>query len=259
MTTVIALRPGRVQDAVIVVTGAAKGIGRTYAQALAAEGAHVVVADRNRAEAQAVADALDAAGGAQRSLALDVDVAWEDAAREMIAAVLARFGRVDVLVNNAGRCVRAPLQSIGHAQWQHVLRENLDSVFLCTAAVYEPMRAAGGGKVINIASNVVWTGLADMAHYTAAKAGVIGLTRSLARELAPSAITVNALAPGAVAPESLASEHAHAWLKQVVRYQCVQRPMTARDLVGPLLFLASQDSDFMTGQVVTVDGGLSMH
>jgi 3-oxoacyl-[acyl-carrier protein] reductase len=259
MSAIDVSRPGRVQDAVVVVTGAANGIGRVYAEALAAEGAHVVVADRNAAGAQAVSEALDAGNEEPRSLAAEVDATVETSVEAMVAEVTSRFGHVDVLVNNAGAYPHVAFASISHAEWRRIVTQNLDSAFLCTKAVLEPMRAAGGGKVINVASNVVWIGVADMAHYTAAKAGVIGLTRALARELGPSGITVNALAPGVVVPGTRMSEQGIARLDEIVHYQCVQRPMTARDLIGPLLFLASGESDFMTGQVVTVDGGLSMH
>ena len=146
-----------------------------------------------------------------------------------------------------------------YAAWQKVMRVNLDSVFLCTKAVLPAMTAQKTGKIINIATNLIGVGLPGMVHYIAAKAGIIGFTRALAREVGGRGITVNAIAPGAVIPNNASSEVAKERTAQIVDHQCIKRPQRPEDLAGTLLFLASRDSDFISGQVFTVDGGLTNH
>ena len=249
----------RLQDRVVIVTGGANGIGRVYATQLCAEGAKVVVADLDIANAEATATALNESTQRDAALAVRVDVTSEADTNMLAAATLERFGRIDVLVNNAGTYPHVDFERIDYAAWQKVIRVNLDSVFLCTKAVLPAMTAQGAGKVINIATNLVWVGLPGMVHYIAAKAGIIGFTRALAREVGGRGITVNALAPGAVIPGGPFSETAKQRIAQIVDHQCVKRPQRPDDLVGSLLFLASRDSDFVSGQIITVDGGLTNH
>jgi len=250
---------GRVGDAVVIVTGGANGIGRAYCETLAEAGGHVVIADRDADGAEALAALLNERASGDVSLAVETDVTSPTSTERLAERVLSRFGRVDVLVNNAGSYPHVPFDSIDYDEWRRVLAVNLDSVFLCTRAVIGPMRDAGRGKIVNVATNLVWVGLDGMAHYVAAKAGVVGLTRALAREFGPSGITVNAIAPGAVVPEAQLSDAGRARVDEIVRYQCVKRGLSADDLTGTLLFLCSGESDFVSGQVFTVDGGLTMH
>ncbi len=243
---------------VIIVTGGANGIGRIYCQNLHAEGAHLVIADRDANAAQELAQQLTASGEA-RAIALTTDVTSEESTQAMAAAVEKEFGGVDVLVNNAGIYPHTNFEDITLEEWHRVLRVNLDSVFLCSRAVLPLMKRKGAGKIINIATNLVWVGLAGMSHYIASKAGVVGFTRALAREVGEHGISVNAIAPGAVIPERELSEVATARVSAIVNAQSLKRTLRADDLVGPLIFLASSDSDFMSGQILTIDGGLAMH
>jgi len=250
---------GRVQDAVVIVTGGANGIGRAYCQTLVEEGGRVAVADRDADGAEALVALLSEGTSGEVALAVETDVTSPESTRRMVEEVLGRFGRVDVLVNNAGSYPHTPFESIDFNEWRRVLAVNLDSVFQCTQAVLGTMREAGGGKIVNVATNLVWVGLDAMAHYVAAKAGVVGLTRALAREFGPWGITVNGIAPGAVVPTDGLSDAGRARVDEIVRYQCVKRELGAEDLTQPLLFLCSSASDFLSGQVLTVDGGLTMH
>ena len=249
----------RTRDAVIVVTGGANGIGRRYCQALSGVGARVVVADRDAEGAHRLAAELSGADTPPRALGVAVDVTSETDVQRMVREVLDTYGTIDVLVNNAGSYPHVPLEKIDYSAWRDVLALNLDSVFLCSQAVLPTMIDRGRGTIINVATNLVWSGLANMAHYIAAKSGVIGLTKAMARELGEHGITVNALAPGAVIPAGPLSGTGAAVADEIVRHQCVRHPLAAEDLIGPLLFLCSPAAGFMSGQVVTVDGGLTMH
>lgn len=243
----------------VIVTGGANGIGRTYVDHLAREGARVVIADVDGEGAERTAEELNASARRPRAVAARVDVTSPEDVARMCELALEHFGRVDVLLNNAGSYPHVAFEEIGYEDWQRVLRVNLDSVFLCCQSVLPAMKAGGGGKIINVATNLVWVGLAGMVHYIAAKAGVIGFTRALAREVGEHGITVNALAPGAVIPETRLSPESRRRVALIVENQCVQRPQRPEDLVGTLLYLASDDSNFVSGQVFTVDGGLTTH
>jgi 3-oxoacyl-[acyl-carrier protein] reductase len=249
----------RVQDRVVVVTGGASGLGRHYCQALAEEGARIVIADVKYEDARAFAEELNA-DGADRALACSVDVTSPEDIAAMTEAAVEHFGTIDVLVNNAGVYPHKDFVDIDFAAWRSVMSVNLDSVFLTCSSIVPVMREHGGGKIINVSTNLVWVGLSGMVHYIASKAGLVGFTRALAREVGPYGITVNALAPGAVPPaRERMSPASKASIDSVIDYQCIRRPEQPRDLANVVLFLSCADSDFMSGQVVTVDGGLAFH
>jgi NAD(P)-dependent dehydrogenase (short-subunit alcohol dehydrogenase family) len=249
----------RVQDRVVVVTGGASGLGRHYCQLLAEEGARVVIADVKYEDACTVADELNG-DGADRALACAVDVTSPDDIAAMTQAAVDHFGTIDILVNNAGIYPHKDFLEIDFAAWRSVMSVNLDSVFLTCSSIVPVMREHGGGKIINVSTNLVWVGLSGMVHYIASKAGIVGFTRALAREVGPYGITVNALAPGAVPPpRERMSPESKASIDSVIEYQSVRRPEQPRDLANVVLFLCSADSDFMSGQVITVDGGLAFH
>lgn len=253
---------GRLAGRVVIVTGGAHGIGRTYCEGLAREGARVVVADVDGAAATAVADALCASG--LEALAIGTDVSDEASAVAMAERTLERFGRIDVLVNNAAifstiPIRRVPIEEITLAEWEQVMAVNLRGVFLASRAVLPAMKRQRAGKIINIASATAFSGSPTRIHYVASKGGVLAFTRTLAREVGPYGITVNALAPGATLSEEHPTDDDLRRHERRVQGQALRRVETPADLVGTLLYLASSDSDFMTGQALVVDGGLVMH
>lgn len=249
----------------VIVTGAGQGLGRAYAERLAECGANVAVADIDTAAATEAADAI-AAGGAQRNVAAyTVDVADGEQVDRLVAQVLERFASVQVLVNNAGGALlpAAPFESFTREQWTRVLDVNLTGQWLCSRAVVPQMKSAGYGKIVNISSTMASRGYpVGLTPYIAAKAGVVGLTRALAQELGPFGITVNAVAPGYTpvsTRKGVHSDDAAARLRaRMVGEQCLKRLERPQDLCGAVAFLASADSDFVTGQVLNVDGGWVM-
>lgn len=245
---------------VAIVTGGGHGIGRAYCEALASEGAHVVVADVDEVAARAVAAAV--AGSGDGSLALATDVADEASTRDMAERTLQRFGRIDVLVNNAAVFTAIPIsrggiEEIGVEEWDRVMAVNLRGVFLASRAVLPAMKRQRSGKIVNISSGTVFNGSAGRIHYVASKGGVVAFTRTLAREVGPFGITVNAIAPGATETEGVDDEDRQR-LAARAQVRALSRVETPADLVGTLLYLASGDSDFMTGQTLVVDGGAVM-
>lgn len=250
----------RLQGRVAIVTGAAQGIGARYAAALAAEGAALVCADV--IDAEPVAAQIRAAGG--RALALRADVSSAESVRQMAAASVEAFGRIDVLVNNAGlfaNLAMKPFEQIEAAEWDRVMAVNVRGPFECAKAVLPQMRMQGYGKIVNIASATVFKGSPMLLHYVTSKGAVVAMTRSLARELGDAGIRVNTLAPGLTASENTLANPA--WQGAVsatnIASRAIKREVTPEDLCGTLVYLASAESDFVTGQVIVVDGGSVMH
>jgi 3-oxoacyl-[acyl-carrier protein] reductase len=250
------------QDKVVIVTGGGHGIGKAYCLAFARSGARVVVADIDHLAARQVAAEINRIEGAG-ALAVRTDVADEESTRQMAEATLTRFGRIDVLVNNAAIFATIPInrggiESIDPAEWDRLMTVNLKGLFFCVRSVLPTMRAQKSGKIINISSGTALTGSPGRIHYVTSKAGVIGFTRTLAREAGGDNIQVNAIAPGSTLSEENPSEEIIRMRQARVGDRALKRVQMPDDLVGTMLFLASPLSNFMTGQTICVDGGVAM-
>jgi NAD(P)-dependent dehydrogenase (short-subunit alcohol dehydrogenase family) len=238
---------------VALVTGAARGLGRAIAARLARSGATVALTDRDGSAVRTTAGEL-ADTGADTD-AHELDVTDEVAVRGTIAKVVAQRGRLDVLVNNAGIYPLTPFEELTYDEWSRILRINLDGVFLCSHAAFPEMRTQQYGRIVNIASDAVLVGIGDFAAYTAAKAGVIGLTRVLARIGGPHGITANAVAPGLTETEGVQENTAH-MIPFVVEEQMIKRPGRPEDIAECVAYLAGPGAGFTTGQTLVVNGGI---
>ena len=246
----------RFENQVAVVTGAGRGIGHAIAVRLASEGARVASVSRTEANAQKTADEINAAR-ADAAKAYAVDVADHAAVQTAAAQILEDFGRVDVLVNNAGVTRDGLSMRMSLDDWDTVVNTNLKGAFVFTQALMRPMIKQRSGRIINISSIAGLTGNAGQANYSASKAGLIGLTKTLARELASRGITVNAVAPGLIETDmtTVLSEEIRQAILQKVPLGKLGEP---DDIAGAVAYLASGEAKYITGQVLTVDGGMVM-
>jgi NAD(P)-dependent dehydrogenase (short-subunit alcohol dehydrogenase family) len=246
----------RLTGKVAIVTGAARGLGRTYSIALAREGAKMMAIDI--ADLGDTVREIEALGGVAKGLRADVSV--EEDSLKIAEETMKSFGRIDILVNNAAvvyGLVRKPFYEIDPKVWDKVMMVNVKGPWLCTKAVFPYMKQQGRGKIINVSSETFFTGSHGFAHYVASKGGVVGLTRALAVELGPYNININVIAPGFTDTEASRS------IADVSKYDVGRTPLgrleQPKDLVGSVIFLASDESDFITGQILLVDGGRVMH
>ena len=249
---------GRLEGKVAIVTGGAHGIGRAYCLGLAGEGAKIAIADLDLEGATAVAATIEADGG--EGLAIETDVSSEENTLDMARRTAERFGTVDILVNNAAMFETVPMSRVGFmetdpAEWDRLMAVNLKGPWLCARAVFPYMKKQASGKIVNISSGTVFGGNATRPHYVASKAGVIGLTRNLAREIGEYGINVNTLSPGSTMTEDLPPDADREVRYRAASLRAIKRVQTPADLVGVMVFLCSSDSDFMSGQLVNVDGG----
>ena len=246
------------KDRVVLITGAGQGIGRVFAKTFAMAGARVVIAERNEKTAAAVAAEILKADG--QALAVTTDVSDPASISEMIEVVEDEYDRIDVLINNAGifsTLEMRPFDQIPLDEWEQVLRINLTGPFLCARAVLPAMRRAKWGRIINLGSGAVRLGRPNYLHYIATKAALMGMSLSMARELGPDNITVNAILPGATFTEIERKTVTPAQKERIIAMQCVPRAEVPEDLIGTALFLASDASAFVTGQNINLDGGVT--
>jgi 3-oxoacyl-[acyl-carrier protein] reductase len=242
------------QDQVAIITGAGRSIGREYALRFCQEGAKLLLPDINLERVEGVAKEIRAKGG--EAAAIQVDISDEGATKMMAERVIQLYGRVDVLLNNAGLVsVIRPWDKLSVDEWDHVFDINVRGTWLCCKAIVPLMVKQSKGKIVNISSNVLGIPGGELQmHYSCSKAAVYTMTQCLARALGASGINVNAIAPGLTPTEATANIPDQVF-NQVVASQCIPRREKPMDLVGTAVFLASRDSDFITGQLIVVDGG----
>ena len=250
----------RLDNKVIIVTGAARGLGKADALRLAEEGAKVVVADI--LDGRKVMEAIKRNGG--DASAIKTDVSSEESTREMAAKTIESFGRIDVLVNNAAMFAtikKNPFWQISAEEWDALMAVNLKGPFLCAKAVYPQMKKQGKGKIINVASSTFFKGVPYFLHYVTSKGGNVAMTRAMAREVGDAGITVNSIAPGYTHTDYFKEnpQDPPEVTQAIIASQCIKRPSTTDDMAGTIVFLASDDSDFISGQTIVVDGGSVLH
>lgn len=250
----------RLDGKVAIVTGGARGIGAAFALGLAAQGARVVAADI--LDSGTTVQAIAALGG--KALGVRTDVSEPESVANMVAETVGAFGGVDILVNNAAVFANLdlkPFTAITVEEWDRVMAINVRGAFLCAQAAVPELRKRGAGKIINISSGTIFKGAPMLLHYVSSKGAILGMTRSLARELGDDNICVNCIAPGFTESEGVLEQTGYSddLKKMQVGVRALKRVQTPEDIVGTCVFLASPDSDFITGQTILVDGGALTH
>ena len=255
-----------VQDKVVIITGAGAGIGEAYSYGLARAGAKVAVTDiLPLDQLNAIVDDIREEGG--DAIAMQVDVSNKEQVDLMAKTVAEHWGRIDGLVNNAVWQPAKFFTDYSIEEFDRMMAVNIRGPWLCIAAVYPFMLAQGKGKIVNIGSQTFFSGWWNLAPYVATKGALVGLTRALARDISPKGIRINCLCPGLTVTDGSLREveanihpgRVNEWLDNHVEEQCIKHPGYPQDLIGPLIYLLSDDSDFMTGQTMLVDGGWAMH
>ena len=246
----------RLEGKVAVVTGAAQGIGRAIALGLGREGARVVTADLQLDKTQSVAAELQSAGA--EALAVEVNVASEASGKRLAEQTFARFGRVDILVNDAGIYLRSSVAEMAEEDWDRTLDVNLGGNFLCSRAFIPAMRAQKSGRIISIASSIAHTGAKEFAHYAASKAAIVGFVKALAREVGADGITVNAICPGSSNTDMPRRHRSEEEVMARLRATPLGHVLEPEDIVGPILFLASDAAAYVTGQAYNINCGTVM-
>ena len=250
----------RLHDRVAIITGAAQGIGAAYARAMAQEGATVIIADLD--DGEEIAKEIRENGG--KALNVITNVSNESSVENLVSTTVEQYGRIDILVSNAaifGKLEAKPFTEISVEEWDDLMEVNVRGVFICVKAVIGQMRKQKYGKVINIASGTLFKGTPHLLHYVTSKGAVMTMTRCLAREVGDDNICVNSLAPGLVMSENVLAQESFndAAVDANTATRALQRRQVPEDLIGAMLFLASADSDFVTGQCLVVDGGSVNH
>lgn len=246
----------RLENKVAVITGGAQGIGRAIALGMAREGAKVVVADLQLEKATAVADEVKALGG--EALGIKVNVAEESSVKKLVEATFADFSRIDILVNDAGVYLKSSVVDMSEADWDRTLDTNLGGNFLCCRAFVPAMRAQKSGRIISIASGIGHYGMKQFSHYAASKAAIIGFVKSLARELGPDGITVNAICPGSANTAMPRGHRTEEEVMQRLHSTPLPHVLEPEDIAGPILFLASDAAAYITGQSYNINCGTYM-
>ena len=245
------------KDQVALITGTATGIGEAIAKLFAENGARLILFDRDGDGNRAVAESIRAAGAWAQEFTGDVRRRAEIV--PAVQAALEEFGQIDILINNAGIFPRRPFLDVSEAEWDEMQDINLKSMFHSIQLVLPHMMARRSGRIVNISSVTFHMGVADLTHYVASKGGVVGLTRSLARETGAHNVHVNCITPGAIKTESEARFVSDEQAREFIARQCLQRRLSPLDVARVCLFLSSELSDGMTGQCLNVDAGWVMH